>query len=459
MQDLKAIKIIHGISDRIDFLFLAEFLRLCGFYVGEQKLSSFSPGKELDSGCFDAYIYVPPKDEIWKEVSIRQKDDGIRNFEALQERFLSADFHEIRMDILPDGENNREIKDISVSDRKKLLVKCLDKIGLTDRVRDDVWSALADIYIKNDLMIHSSSLQYYPMRESAAIQNAEKLFLQAYTQITELLAAVKIQKHLRYAQLWCAVKINSIRKFQKKMAEFPPLELAEKCIKLYKEYPDFSNVKVLEGLCYEHSEDKASEAIYAFKHALNMERSNCYATAIYYWIGKRYEAYNTKKKEAEEYYFKAYRSMPKFRNIYKLAVFAKGRADFETTQKYFTEIIDVLVEPKKLNMLDPLELEYAFKVYQQMCHMYYDKCSDRRSKYEKVIYYAQAAIGARELIDFSIFYDRLYGEENAELYRNISKERMSLDSIYLMLSHSYHDVKEYDIAEKYKNLIAKDGYD
>jgi hypothetical protein len=32
MQDLKAIKIIHGISDRIDFLFLAEFLRLCGFF-------------------------------------------------------------------------------------------------------------------------------------------------------------------------------------------------------------------------------------------------------------------------------------------------------------------------------------------------------------------------------------------------------------------------------------------
>ena len=35
MRKMKSIKIVHNIKNRIEFLFMAEFFRLCGIYVGE----------------------------------------------------------------------------------------------------------------------------------------------------------------------------------------------------------------------------------------------------------------------------------------------------------------------------------------------------------------------------------------------------------------------------------------
>lgn len=447
MSGFKSVKIIHKISDRIDFLFLAEFFRFCGFYVGEETIYKLSPDEEINKEHFDAYIWIPPMEDEFQ----------ISDFGKLHDVYNIVYFYEIRKTVLPAGEAESEIRDIDSSKKKRLIEECLCKAGIS-RLNTDIWNALADVYIKNDIMLASSSLQYYALKDSSAIQDANESFLNAYDRIKTIIKSnLGTNGNIRYAKIWCAVKVNSTRQYQNKALLFSPDKLAKKCKKLYKDYPDFSNAKVLEGLCLDYSTDRGFEAIYAFRQALKAEQDMCYSTAIYYWIGKRYEAYDANQREAEYYYQKAYDTMPKFRNIYKLAVFAKKRRDFAATQAYFAQIIDVLVKAVEINMIDPLELEYAFKAYQQMCHMYYDKCTDISIKYEKIVYYAQAAIDVRNLIESSIFFDRLYGKEKAEAYRDISRSRMSLNSIYLMLSNSYNDLNEFGLAEKYKNLIVQDG--
>lgn len=49
MEQFRAVKIIHSISDRLDFLFLAEFFHFCGLYVGEEILGStdFDPVQDV----------------------------------------------------------------------------------------------------------------------------------------------------------------------------------------------------------------------------------------------------------------------------------------------------------------------------------------------------------------------------------------------------------------------------
>lgn len=445
---VKSVIIIHKIDDRIDFLFLAEFFRFCGFYVGEKTIQTITSIEDMYNKPYDVYIWIPPVEDRLK----------IPNFIEQQNKHEMLYFQEIRRNILSIEEKDAEIKDIEITNKKSLLKECLEKMKISISVSDSVWNSLVNIYVDNDLMFASTSMQYYSMKNSFAIQDANAHFLNAYNQIIEIIRNDSdINRNARYAKLWLAVKINSTCEFQKKSLYFEPSELVEECKKLFYEHTDFSNVKVLEGLCYEHSTDKGIDAIYSFKQALRTEYCMEYSAAIYYWIGKRYEAYKVRQNVAESYYQAAYNTNPKFRNIYKLAVFAKNRNDFESTQIYFAKIIDILVETAKMNMLDPLELEYAFKSYQQMCHMYYDKCTDISIKYEKIVYYAQAAIGIRKLIDSSIFYDRLYGKEKADIYRDISRRRINLNSIYLMLSNLYSDIKEFNLAEKYKELIVKGG--
>ena len=66
MKNFKSIKIIHNIENRIEFLFFAEFFRLCGIFVGE-------------------YIYYAP--EYAENIKSREIDDedSVREIEYARE--------------------------------------------------------------------------------------------------------------------------------------------------------------------------------------------------------------------------------------------------------------------------------------------------------------------------------------------------------------------------------------
>lgn len=454
MGRFRAVKIIHNISDRLDFLFLAEFFHFCGLYVGEEILDvkQFDPLQDLADQCFDVFVCVSGASKLYQ--SLEYGEDDINRLKA-KKRFVF--YHEVRNQLLQKNKNKR-LGELNDSQKIDLLASCMSHIinKLQLPMTTDSWKELIRIYVGNQLMCHSSSLQYYPRRDSFAVRNAGEGMMAAYVQLSGQQAIMdsEIGDYARYARIWCAVKANEAYEYQKKALYFEPHELAEECEQLVEQHSDFSNANVLIGLCYEHSSDKAIEAISAFRQALRMERDKCYSASIYYWIGKRFEAYEARQEEAEKSYHEAYNKKEKFRNIYKLAMYSRNRGEYEQAERYYLKIIDALKDKKEQCMQDPLELEYAFKAYQQMCVMFYDQCNDATVRYQKIIFYGECAIVVREEeIDASVMYVELYGEKQAGDYRKISKERMSLNAIYRILSSSYSELHEYELAQKYRDKL------
>lgn len=463
MGKFRAIKIVYNItdkvSDRVDYLFLAEFFRMCGLYVGEEcELEKFNPMEELEKNCFDFFICISAEKEFGEKTGREQleQEKGLIFFKAIRSKTLAED------------RKGELIKELDAKEQKKLLETCLERIG--DKipiVKKIAKSKLIDVYIENNIMLSNANLQYYPKTRTDVILKAGRAMLKAYNSLNDLSTPETTDNDARnyewYAKIWCAVKVNDACDFRREILYFSPDELAKECEALRAQYPDFSNATVLQGLCYEHSKDKAMEAIGAFERALECEKGECYSNAICYWIGKRYEAYEVREELAKQYYEDAFHKRPKFRNIYKLAIYEKNRHNYIEAEVWFSKIIDALKEKMRNHVADPLELEYAFKSYQQMCLAFYNQCDDSTIKYRKVIEYGNKAIAIREEeIAKTRMYEALYGEEGidgitAAECREISHSRMSLENIYKVLFSVYNDLREYDLARGYLQKLEKDG--
>lgn len=463
MKQLRAIKIFHDVQTRIDFLFLAEFFHFCGLYVGEGVFLEPDYLNEADCSCFDVFLFT-------SSVNLTCESDAAVRYRALDKEVGGLiRFCDIRNNILKDG--TCEIHRCEAELQERILIQCLNQITakVNPKAGDIDWSFLVRVYVENNLMIHSASLQYYSKQKSFAVTEALDGMMGAYREIEERVVSNNLQwdweidDYVNYARIWCQTKVNTCCRYQNTELYFSPQTLAQKSKSLSQDYPDFSNAVVLQGLCYEHSKDKANEAISAFKQALDMDGGHCYTTAVLYWLGKRYEAYEARQEGAEYFYQKAYQTKKKFRNIYKLAMYEKDRKEYLKAEAYYREIIDIL-ERRRLNinsegkwirveknMLDPLELEYEFKVCRQMCIMFFRDYPDVAYKYSKAIQYGEHAVKiCEEEIDNSLMYERLYGKKKMQRYRNISKSRMELKNIYHILYLVYNDLQEYEKAREYR---------
>lgn len=477
METFRSIKIIHNVEDRVDYLFLSEFFRFCGLYIGEGIASMPDSFERTDKNCFDVFVSIH---EYEKNPEFEEHKEQYKEYLNLSEEVegfipLGDIFDKERSSASHQREEKDFYNDVETLEARKAILKgclcdCLERLDVKFKPEEldrTVWRSLIDIYVDHNLMLYSSSLQYYQHRPTVAIQEATANMMAAYDSLEEILKGrIKDNgeerpadaEYAEYARIWCAVKSNLGFAFQRKTLFFPPQKLAEEAEKLYQNYPDFSNAIVLQGLCYENSKDKANEAIIAFNRALGMERVHCYATAIFYWLGKRYEAYDVRQNEAEYYYRSAYNKKKKFRNIYKLAIYAEQRGGYSEAKRYYLQIIRALEQKRKKCMEDPLELEYEFKTYRQLCAMYFRKCRDVTIKYRKTIEYADKAIAVSEQgVKNSNIYEYLYGEEKADEYRALSRSRMDLQYVYRILSLVYNELQEYDLARDYRDKLQLNG--
>lgn len=230
--------------------------------------------------------------------------------------------------------------------------------------------------------------------------------------------------------------------------EFPIEELAEECIKCINKYPDFSNLKVLLGLCYEHEPIYAPMAIRALAHALEEENAYCYASHIYYWLGKQYEAYKANWEDSVENYNASYKRKHKYKNIYKLAVAQRVAGAYENAIDLFKSIIDKLQEKIKLNMLDPLEIEYYFKSEAMISTIYF---SDLKNYLGAIEYGEDLFRSYEQLVDTGNYYIQFYGGK-AESYRHLTKQRLDTKRVRSILYYSYHYLGLEEKALRYMNM-------
>lgn len=420
-MELKAVKIIHNILTRIDFCFLAEFFRLAGIYVVEciKGDDDISPFQDTEN-CYDVTISTCGDESTTgnKFISFRMWTDKL----------------------LANGLGTGQKKD----EQKKALKLVLDDIcqAIKAEALSEKWKPIIEAYVENELLLHSMNLQYYIKKPSFPVEKAQAAFFSAY----EFLDAQGQtgNKNIDYARLFCMVKVNLSCSFMDQMYGFPVENLGNECLEYVKKYPDFSNMKVLLGLCFEYEPIYAPMAIQAFEAALPSENMFCYASHIYYWLGKQCEIYERKRSESARNYRESYEKKHKFKNMYKLAIIERNKGNYEEAIEYFRRIIGKLERKLEANFADPLELEYYFKSYAMIAIIYYSDLED----YYSAVKNADGLLRQYDsIVDNNLFYNYFYGK-NASQYKILTKRRFEIKRVRSILYYSYQYLGFYEEANE-----------
>lgn len=456
---LKSVMLIHEIIHRIDFSYLAEMFRFLGVFVCEGILleEGFEETLTDKKGNYDVYIYVGSREITQKEA------DALGCTTAKYSRLINIlppdtiYFSDI---LLKSGLNHPLLVNIfpkaidqcfTVNQQTSLVCDFLGEVldqayGKVNFKADKTWWNLLYIFVQNHLYFHSMNLQYYAKKPSIGAKRAKEAFIQGYHQLIPLENCVKneVIMHYKYALLWCSVKANAACDYQNDILYFPIEDLAERCQQLCREYKDFTNAKILLGMCYEPSRGSGNEALMAFDDVLKEMNESCFASAVYYWMGKRFETFTGKGKDAAMCYKLANERKEKFRNYFKLAVIERNQGNYEKAIELFDAILGKLERKLDMHFADPLELEYAFKAYSQECYIY-----SRMSRYEKVIEMGENAIRIREEeINKNQYFQLFYDKEEAE-YREVLRERLKLSTAYRLLLETYRELRNKEKEEEY----------
>lgn len=467
MKTFRSVKIIHDVIHRTDFTFLTELFHFMGIFVCEdilvEKDRKETPAEKNTE--YDAFIYVghrnPREDELssfsldlerYIELIGKLPDHTCFFYEEAEEFLTSSDCEE-------EGFPKPVYRSCDAEKQKLLLSKLLKRLLKDCDQRDDVRTGgldrLVEIYINNNLMLHSMNMQYFSRRPSEIIEESREALREAHKQIGGQLEIISegVKRYYEYARLWCEVKINSACDYLRDILDFSIKRVAERCQVLISRYPDFTNAKILLGLSYEPSISSANDALDAYFLALRDINGECFASPVYYWIGKRYETYSRNREDAEQSFKAANERKTKFRNYFKLAVFAKDRKDYSAAIELFEKIVKKLEMKKTLRYLDPLELEYIFKAYNQQCYCYYQqgKYTDAiRVGHKAEEFWWDVKRGGYDCY-FKSFYGEKPSEENFYIrYRNALLARLNKLAVYLLLSDGYRKMLDTETADQYK---------
>lgn len=467
INKFRSVKIIHDIIHRIDYSYIAEFFRFIGILVCEEIL--IEPQGEKDKNTeiekktkYSAQIYVGER-EIDQNVADKI-GLGVEQYSKLISELPLETinlYDDWELSVGEECEQNdifsrKVIGHLSNESQKNLLLRVLTKVLESAFGSDDsegikagaVWQ-LIDIYVDRKLWLHSMNLQYYTKKASKAVSDAKEAFRMSCADLEKDFSERKfgMEKYLyQYALLWCEVKVNLACYFGKEILYYPIDKLSEKCRQFCVDYPRFSNAKVLLGLCYEPSASNVNEALLAFNDALQDVGKECFSAPIYYWMGKYYESFPSRKKDAQKCYQLANRSKIKFRTYFKLAVSERNDGNYDATVELFQCIIDKLNLKMQMDFADPLELEYLFKSYTQQCYAY-----NKAGRHMKAIKAGENAIKILDQrIDDNAYFEIFYKDE-AQVYREILKSRCNLKMVYILLTDSCGKIFDTENMEYYQS--------
>lgn len=466
MNKFKSVKITHNIWQRIDFSYLAEFFRFIGIFVCEEILTD--PGTEKtkaeENTVYSAQVYVG-KQKLQAEEA-EKLDISMNEYENRVEELLCSG-EVLLWDCPSDGiiisDLLQKEDEQGKKDQKRVLQDFLEKLlGNVFEPEDTTGFAAAqlqdliDIYVDHRIWFHSLNMQYYGRKPSEVIEKAEDCFLAAQKAVQEVLdrrgdSDANEQYLYEYALLWCQVKANSACDYNKEVLYFSVEKLAERCRRLYKRYPGFTNALILQGLSYEPSSSSANEAVVTFREALDEMGSECFTSAVYYWIGKRYEAFLDKREVADRNYKLACQRKEKFRNIFKLAMADRDKGNIEAALEQFEKIPGKLTVKRNMHYEDPLELEYLFKVYFQQSNICY-----KGNDYARAIEYGIRCKAVWEDgIKDSMYFKDFYGVDAEGAYKKVLRERLNVSRIYRILMECYTRVFNQERADHYREKIQK----
>ena len=419
MPEVVSVALVYPNDKRDIFQVCAEFLRFMGLYVSE-------------------YCKLP-----------QDTEEGHYNTENVTEAYVDL--------------TDYPVFDVnSVNDQYRILNMLYDELKGYNFQGDflGTFPLLEATFITNNLLQAAVTLQCFRV-DDALVLDAGECFKNA----AETLKG-KIENYLfpadlcylYYAKLYSQQKANLSRYLCEKSMVFSVNEIAKECLKIIKSNPQFSNAKVLLGLIYENVSTKIRAAVDAYEDALLEIGEQCYASSVYYWLGKRCENTSTYGERCKEAYREAHRAAYKYRNIFKMAMICKWEEDIAGELRYLEDCVKYI--ERKGSYLDPLEHEYFFKTNVLIGYIYI--YNDELKNIPKGISHIQDALKLRDYIQnekngvkkYTKYYQDVYGTK-ANDYIDLALRRMNVKKAYEYLAKAFTLAGMHNIADKYSKLIEK----
>ena len=458
MKKFKSIKIIHNIENRIEFLFFAEFFRLCGIFVGEYIY--YAPGyaeniKSRETDDEDSVREIEyarePQDECDAELYVGLDISDSMGIFSNNTVFLKKSW-----DFVLGNAYSEHFSGLADGIQEKILCLVLKEVACVLEAKGilldlKTFNTIGQIYVKYHLMKYLADMQYFRV-----YCNKHTEALDVFTDVESDLRAIcnntySDSRYYNYSRIYCASKANSAGIYNQIGIPYAVDELVNECRKLINSETDFSNASVLLGLIYENLPAYSHEAIKAFEQALETVEPYRYAYHIYYWLGKRYEAYDSRLKYAEKMYLRANDHKERFRNFYKLGMINFKLDQYEESIEYFKKTLQQLTLKKQDQYLDPLEVNYYYKSSSMISYIY---CFCREDP-EKAIKYSNKAIKLIRSLEDNRYFKDFYNDV-AVTYQSITKEQANEKKIYQYLSRSYRKLGKIEEADKWRQRAGEE---
>ncbi len=399
-------------EDRIPFQICAEFLRFSGIFVDERLCTK------------DAFYQREDENVPGVLVCIISKD----NF-SLNGTFINS------------------------TETTKILNTLYEiwKGKIQNTAFDEAFSKLRDIFAECELVQACCTVQYYRYNTSVLEEAAER-FIKAAKELDKyviLEEEILPNQYLQYARLFCLQRANLARSLQGKPVAYFIDILGKQCDFLIDRFPAFTNALVLKGFIFEFVNDYVDVSLASFEKALEKIGDKPYASSIYYWMGRRCEGYSSLKNKLELYYTKACQTKEKYRNLYKKAYLLENQEKWLEAIAIYEKSIEKIKE--KGDNLDPLEIEYYFKMNVRIGYIYIIHLKD----YFEGIDYAKEAERFQHAFknrgNDLVFYNQMYGSD-AKSFVDLSLSRMELKQTYKYIAKAYEKLNQEEEANYYRKL-------
>lgn len=410
MKKISTVILRYENQDRAQYQVLAEFMRLAGIFVWEH--------------CETLTDFV----------------------EDLNDYQLSDDT--LLYNVTP-------IKNIQfdMNGQARILIKFKMKMKeqINNTLLKEIYNSLVKIYINNKLFISAVTVQYFRY-QTKKTEEAIVNFDQAAKDIqnTSFIKSFYDNWHIRYAELYCLYKSNLACILCNQPLKYFVNELAQKCEELVDEYRNCDNTVGLLGLIYDLSGENGRDALESYDMLVNEIKEYPYASSIYYWCGKCYEGMKNFKNQAEDAYLAAYKSMKKYRNMYKMGIASEWSHNWSQAIQYYQQGIQLL--DVKHQYLDPLEIEYYYKMLVRISYNYIINEVDLLQGIETALDALEFNKSIRDALEndgvYALLTKHIYGKNDYKEYLRLALSRQKEDQVRFYLSKAYVKLGLLDEARK-----------
>lgn len=399
--------VLYKLKEVKPYICLSNFLRLCGIVVEEKRLESgegFVKEQELEK-CTCVFLLSEETIKIESKVP-----------------FLY---------IPPCPESVKDDRSICSYTVKTALELLYERDIVDDEIHEGLLK-VAEVYRKTSLRVHEYNFQQYFYDEELmknarnAYQKAEEVLFNYYKEVAPQ-GKGKEALLVQYSRCFSAVRIVAIEK-QFNMRETYDASLVKRA--LHSLVENDKNLVWGYWLLGQLSEiqDQFEEAIHYYEYCMEIygRREGGFVSDILYRIGKIYESKNEKKRAAICYEEALRCHGDNYRAEYKVIVF------WEFVKKQYTAAINgyynmirKFEELLQDGYLQPMELEYLFKLYFRCGRLFLRRMPDM----QKARAYFEKAEGLGSTAASKMKFMQVFYGEEAEKYLKKTLDRFPMYQI------------------------------